>query len=422
MTVGISFVLDQGDETADATTSPFDSHSVSISSDALGKLTMHGEGGSSAQGAIDTTAAGDIWDNFDSATTGTTVSSSSGGADVLVYALPTIMDDLAISASYSPQQSNVSSATAYAATYSGVEGLSVSYGKGDKFDSAAGVTSDATTMKASYAYGSFTLAYSNNDFSTSAANLDQETTSYKVSYTVSDAISVSYGTEEIKLENDDQEAEYEMLTVAYTSGGMTVTAKQASSTDALHGTTTGVAVESSASNADILVYALPEMIDGLAVSASYSPQQAVAASSTAYALTYTGVEGLSVSYGKGDENLGSSSLDTDTTTMKASYVYGSFTLAYSNNDHSSAVTDADQETTSYKVSYTVSDAISVSYGTEEIEKENSTTDAEFERLSVSYTSGGMTLSAQTSSSTDALHGTTDLEDRDYWSLGLAFAF
>ena len=237
MTVGISFVLDQGDETADATTSPFDSHSVSISSDALGKLTMHGEGGSSAQGAIDTTAAGDIWDNFDSATTGTTVSSSSGGADVLVYALPSLMDGLGVSASYSPQQGNASSATAYAATYSGVEGLSVSYGKGDVFDSAAGVSADSTTMKASYAIGSFTLAYSNNDFATSAADLDQETESYKVSYTVSDAISVSYGTEEIKLENDSDEAEYEQVQVAYTSGGMTVTATQSSSTDGLHGTT-----------------------------------------------------------------------------------------------------------------------------------------------------------------------------------------
>jgi len=240
MTVGISFVLDQGDESAttgSVATSPFDSHSVSISSDALGKLTMHGEGGSSAQGAIDTTAAGDIWDTFDGTTTGVKVKSSSGGADVLVYALPTIMDDLAISASYSPQQANASSATAYAATYSGVEGLSVSYGVGDKFDSAAGVSADSTTMKASYAIGSFTLAYSNNDFDTSAADLDQETESYKVSYTVSDEISVTYGTEEIKLESDSDEAEYEQFTVAYTSGGMTVTATQASSTDGLHGTT-----------------------------------------------------------------------------------------------------------------------------------------------------------------------------------------
>ena len=243
MTVGISFVLDQGDDTAAADptarldTSPFDAHSVSISSDALGTLVMHGEGGSSAQAALDTTAAGDIWDNFDGTTTGTTISTSTSGADILVYTLPEIMDGLSVSASYSPQQGAVDSSNAYGLTYTGVEGLSVSYGKGEATTTAAGLSSDATTMKASYAIGSFTLAYSNNDYATDAANLDQETESYKVSYTVSDAISVSYGTEEIKLEGNSVEAEYERLQVAYTSGGMTVTATQASSTDALHGAT-----------------------------------------------------------------------------------------------------------------------------------------------------------------------------------------
>ena len=247
LTVGISFVLDQGDDSYTAAASadaphgggaPFDSHSVSISSDALGKITMHGEGGSNAQAAIDGTAAGDVWDTFDGTTTGTTVSSSTSGADILVYSLPTMVDGLAVSASYSPQQSAATSSTAWAATYTGVDGLSVSYGVGEATNTAVTETEvEATTMKASYAYGSFTVAYSNNDYATEVANSDQETTSYKVSYTVSDALSVSYGTEEIALENDNQDAEYEMVTVAYTSGGMTVTAKQASSTDALHGTT-----------------------------------------------------------------------------------------------------------------------------------------------------------------------------------------
>jgi len=239
LTVGISFVLDQGDGVT-ASTAPFDNHSVSISSDALGKLTMHGEGGSSAQAAIDGTAAGDIWDTFDGTTTGTTVETSASGADILVYALPEMVDGLAVSASYSPQQSSAASSTAYALTYTGVEGLSASYGKGDEnLGSPGAVDTDTstTTMKASYAIGSFTVAYSNNDHSSNVADSDQETTSYKLSYTVSDAISVSYGTEEIKLENDDQEAEYEKLSVSYTSGGMTVSAASASSTDALHGTT-----------------------------------------------------------------------------------------------------------------------------------------------------------------------------------------
>lgn len=50
LTVGLSFILDQGDEgTKGQGDSPFDGHSVSISSDTLGTFTMNGEGGDSAQ-------------------------------------------------------------------------------------------------------------------------------------------------------------------------------------------------------------------------------------------------------------------------------------------------------------------------------------------------------------------------------------
>jgi outer membrane protein OmpU len=238
LTVGISFVLDQGDN-ATSGDGPFDGHSISISSDALGTFTMHGEGGSSAQAAIDTTAAGDIWDTFDAATTGTTVSSSTSGADVMVYTLPSMVDGLTVSASLSPKEAELLTAnsTAWALTYTGIEGLSASYGQGDAATGTAATEADATTMKASYAIGSFTVAYSNNDYQSAVANKDQETTSYKVSYTVSDAISVTYGTDTIDIEGDNDDAEYERLTASYTSGGMTVTATQASSTDALHGTT-----------------------------------------------------------------------------------------------------------------------------------------------------------------------------------------
>ena len=241
MTVGISFILDQGDNTVGVATSPFDSHSVSISSDAMGKLVMHGEGGSSAQAALDTTAAGDIWDTFDGTLTGTTVKSSTSGADILVYTLPSMVDGLSVSASYSPQSgaaATAASSTAFGLTYTGVEGLSVSYGQGDASTGVSTTEADSTTMKASYAYGPVTVAYSNNDYQSAAATSDQETTSFKVSYTVSDAISISYGEEEIDLEGSTADAEYEKLSASYTSGGMTITATQASATDALHTTTT----------------------------------------------------------------------------------------------------------------------------------------------------------------------------------------
>jgi outer membrane protein OmpU len=240
LTASISFVLDQGDNETETeageATSPFDSHSVSISSDALGTLTMHGEGGSNAQAALDTTAAGDIWDNFDNVaeTTGAIVKSSTSGADILVYKLPEVMADLSISASYSPQQAGAASSTAYGLTYTGVEGLSVSYGQGDASTGVATTEADATTMSASYAYGSITVAYSDHDYQSAVASSDQETTSYKVSYTVSDELSVTYGHEEITLEGDTDEAEFELLKAAYTTGGMTVTATMAESNDGAH--------------------------------------------------------------------------------------------------------------------------------------------------------------------------------------------
>ena len=231
MTVGISFVLDQGDnETSAATsegTAPFDSHSVSIGSDALGTLKLHGEGGSNAQAAIDTTAAGDIWDTFDDlGVTGTVVNSSTSGANILVYSLPAIVDGVAATVSYSPQGTGHNPSTAWAATYTGVEGLSVSYGIGNQ-DASSSAEGDTTTLSASYAYGSFTVAYSNNDHQTETADEDQETTSYKVSYTVSDAISVTYGEEEIDEQGDTTNAEYSKLSASYTAGGMTVTATSA---------------------------------------------------------------------------------------------------------------------------------------------------------------------------------------------------
>jgi outer membrane protein OmpU len=51
--------------------------------------------------------------------------------------------------------------------------------------------------------------------------------------------------------------------------------------------------------------------------------------------------------------------------------------------------------TSYSVSYTVTDDLSVSYGSETHETSGQSTDEEFESISVSYTTGGMTLTAAT---------------------------
>jgi outer membrane protein OmpU len=215
MNVSLSFILDQGDDTA-VSSGPFDSHSVSVSSDTLGTLKFSGEGGSSATSALDGTAAGDVWDNFDG--TGDITPTGIGtGNNMFMYTLPTLMDDLSVNISYLPNTTGADTAIGYSATFSGVDGLSVSYGTGDGTDDAT----DATALKASYAYGPVTVAWSNYEYDTTGTSSDNDTTSYKVTYTVSDDLSISYGAETIE-EGTSSDVETDSIKASYTTGGMTI--------------------------------------------------------------------------------------------------------------------------------------------------------------------------------------------------------
>ena len=228
MNVSLSFVLDQDDDTtlteaAREENSPFDSHSLTISSDTLGTLVFSGEGGSSAQSAIDTTAAGDAWDNGSGFTA---IRSSESGNNSMMYTLPSIMDDLTIKASYSPGSAGGKSATAWHVGYSGVEGLSLDYAVGQT--ESIGSEQEHTTMKASYAYSSFTLSYSNTEsvHDDASVSTDEEISSWNIAYTVSDDLSVSYGTETIETEGQAIDEEADKINVSYTTGGVTLSASQ----------------------------------------------------------------------------------------------------------------------------------------------------------------------------------------------------
>ena len=224
MNVSLSFVLDQADDsTTGLSNAPFDSHSVTVSSDSLGTLVFSGEGGSSAQSAIDTTAAGDAWDNGSGITA---IRSSEAGNNSLLYTLPSIMDDLTIKGGYSPGGAGGPSATSWSLGYTGVEGLSVDYAQGET--NTVGSEQDHTTMKVSYAYGSFTLGYSNTEsaFETDGDGTDEEITSWNLAYTVSDDLSVNYGTETIETEDAAIDEEVDVIGVSYTTGGVTISANQ----------------------------------------------------------------------------------------------------------------------------------------------------------------------------------------------------
>jgi outer membrane protein OmpU len=245
LSVALSFTLDQGDDETDnetgASSSPFDGHSVTVSSDAMGTLKYYGEGGDSAQNAVGDTAAGNIWDLWDGRNGAASKLKESNGGTNFHWTLPSMVDDLTVAVSYQPAGTSDESDTAVALTYAGVEGLSVSYGMGSDDDAAGSATNaDATSLKASYVYGSVTLAYSDHNYDSSTNADDQDTNAWKVSYTVSDEISISYASEEISSDDstEAEDAKYTRLSASYTSGGMTVSGNMSEMENGTHTTDT----------------------------------------------------------------------------------------------------------------------------------------------------------------------------------------
>ena len=235
LTVSVSFELDQFE--GNNSSNGFDNHSVTVSSDSLGTLTLAGHGGSSATSAIDTTAAGDMWDNFDGTTSNLGVTFAVGakgqGVDnnAFFYKSPDLMDGLNVTLSYNPQGGGqTDSETGYGFNYTGVEGLSLSWATTDIESGAATTSGDNTAYKVSYAYGPVTATYTDMEASVAGASnaLDGTSSSYALSYTISDELSVTYGSETHDQGDSSVDMEIDGITAAYTSGGMTITAKMQS--------------------------------------------------------------------------------------------------------------------------------------------------------------------------------------------------
>jgi outer membrane protein OmpU len=236
LNVNVSFELDQG--TANNTSNGFDNHFVSVGNDTLGTLTLHGHGGANSAAALDKTAAGDLWDNTlmnttSAASTRMAPLASKSGDNLLVYKLPTMIDGLALAGSYQAANTTGTGSSAFGASYTGIEGLSVSYGSGNS-ENVKVIEGDQTIMKASYAYGSFTVGISNNDFDHTTSTIDQEVDSISLAYTVSDQISVTYGEETIDRSGQATDIEVTGISASYTSGGMTATFAQVNADNVDH--------------------------------------------------------------------------------------------------------------------------------------------------------------------------------------------
>ena len=175
------------------------------------------------------------------------------------------------------------------------------------------------------------------------------------------------------------------------------------------------------SSNDMMLYTLPELVDSLALAASYTPAgDGGQASSTSFSATYTGVEGLTLAYGDGEDNTTTTSADA--TAWKVSYAYGPITVTATELEYDHDTDGSDRDMESYAVAYTVTDEISIGYGQEELTDGTGTEDAEFSGFDISYTAGGMTLKAYAQEGDNIDYSTTATKDQEVWAVNATFAF
>ena len=169
-------------------------------------------------------------------------------------------------------------------------------------------------------------------------------------------------------------------------------------------------------------YSNSSLMDGLTVTAAYVPSNGATEveSSSDYAVAYTGVEGLTIGGGQGEDNTAAATIDNSVFYATYASEMG-ISVGYSVSEEDSETANADLEMTAIGVSYAVSEDLSVSYNISEIEHENSTlSDQEATGISVSYTMGSLSIKAN-HNTVDNIGGTST-DDRSGYALTLGFTF
>ena len=178
-----------------------------------------------------------------------------------------------------------------------------------------------------------------------------------------------------------------------------------------------------AATSNMFNYSNTAIVDGLNLMASYTPSSSTEVlSSTEFGVTYSGVDGLTIGYATGTDGGAGAASEVDNRNLWATYAYGSVTLGYQTNSSDSKVASADIDYTGMVITYTVTDELAVSYGTAEIDYENSAFDQESSSVGASYTMGSMTLSGVYNTHDNISNSSLASADRSVYELGLSFAF
>ena len=174
--------------------------------------------------------------------------------------------------------------------------------------------------------------------------------------------------------------------------------------------------------ANMFHYSNSSLMDGVTVSASYTPSDGTAEveSSSDYGIKYTGIDGLTVGAAAGTDDTAPTAT-VDITNMYVTYAMDAFSVGYQTSESDSETANADKDFTAIGISYAVSEEMSVSLNSSTIDYESATlSDQEAMGISVSYVMGSMTLKANHNTVDNIAGAATD--DRSGYALSLGFAF
>jgi outer membrane protein OmpU len=212
MTVDMNFKLDNSDGAA---AQIFDNRSLALGLNGGGTLTFWGQAGSGVVGSFDDmmpSAYEESWYSADSPNQGHSTSN--------MFYYTNALDAATIHASFTPASGGSdASSLELGAVVTAIDNLELGFAIGE--DNGAAEAVDNTIVYAKYTMGGATFGVQKNEADSATAGSDEEFVAYGVSYAVSEDMSVSYGSSELKYESAaDQEATG--FSASYTMGSMTL--------------------------------------------------------------------------------------------------------------------------------------------------------------------------------------------------------
>ena len=171
-------------------------------------------------------------------------------------------------------------------------------------------------------------------------------------------------------------------------------------------------------------------MDGVQIDVGYAPKTvgtqrddggnggAANRSSSTIAVQYTGIEGANIFAGTGE--VGAATTEDDVDTYGFTYAMGPITVGAQHSEIDKAAAASDLETDMYGIAFAVNDNLSISYGSQETERDGSATDQDVSGYSIGYSMGGITVKAHANKGEGIAN--TAANESKHTEIAVSFAF